>query len=111
MRLADGLSDEGELFRGRALRVPGGSSVLAAHPCIVPNATDNTAARRGTRKACPQRTEARCPPERERHRASAGNSPRRYSPAAFFSASTRSVRSQVKSGSSRPKWPYAAVWA
>ena len=34
-----------------------------------------------------------------------------YSPAALRSASTRSVRSQVKSGSSRPKWPYAAVWA
>ena len=30
-------------------------------------------------------------------------------PTAFCSASTRSVRSQVKSGSSRPKWPYAAV--
>ncbi len=29
---------------------------------------------------------------------------------AFCSSSTRSVRSQVKSGSSRPKWPYAAVW-
>ncbi len=34
-----------------------------------------------------------------------------YSPAAFRSASTRSVRSHVKSGISRPKWPYAAVWA
>lgn len=32
-------------------------------------------------------------------------------PAAARRASTRSVRSQVKSGSSRPKWPYAAVWA
>ena len=32
-------------------------------------------------------------------------------PAAARTASTRSVRSQVKSGSSRPKWPYAAVWA
>ncbi len=28
-----------------------------------------------------------------------------YSPAAFRSASTRSVFSQVNSGSSRPKWP------
>lgn len=36
---------------------------------------------------------------------------RTYRPAALRSASTRSVRSQVKSGSSRPKWPYAAVWA
>ncbi|GAA2517171.1 hypothetical protein GCM10010276_78110 [Streptomyces longisporus] len=34
-----------------------------------------------------------------------------YSPAALRSASTRSVFSQVNSGSSRPKWPYAAVWA
>ncbi|MGX1245960.1 hypothetical protein RKD46_007064 [Streptomyces pseudovenezuelae] len=34
---------------------------------------------------------------------------RTYRPAAFFSASTRSVFSQVNSGSSRPKWPYAAV--
>ena len=32
-------------------------------------------------------------------------------PAAALRASTRSVRSQVKSGSSRPKWPYAAVCA
>ena len=32
-------------------------------------------------------------------------------PAAARRASTRSVRSQVKSGSSRPKWPYAAVCA
>ena len=32
-------------------------------------------------------------------------------PAALRSASTRSVRSQVNSGSSRPKWPYAAVLA
>ncbi|MER8269650.1 hypothetical protein ABT007_36320, partial [Streptomyces griseus] len=29
----------------------------------------------------------------------------RYRPAAARRASTRSVRSQVKSGSSRPKWP------
>ena len=29
--------------------------------------------------------------------------------AACFSASARSVASQVNSGSSRPKWPYAAV--
>ena len=37
--------------------------------------------------------------------------PEAQTPAAFLSASTRSVRSQVKSGSSRPKWPYAAVCA
>ena len=37
-------------------------------------------------------------------------SQRTLSPAAF-SASARSVRSQVNSGSSRPKWPYAAVLA
>lgn len=36
--------------------------------------------------------------------------PAGQTPAAAFRASTRSVRSQVKSGSSRPKWPYAAVW-
>ena len=29
--------------------------------------------------------------------------------AACFNASARSVASQVNSGSSRPKWPYAAV--
>jgi hypothetical protein len=28
-----------------------------------------------------------------------------YRPAAAFSEAARSVRSQVKSGSSRPKWP------
>ena len=28
-----------------------------------------------------------------------------YKPAAAFRAAARSVRSQVKSGSSRPKWP------
>ena len=32
-------------------------------------------------------------------------------PAAAISASARSVRSHVNSGSSRPKWPYAAVLA
>ena len=32
------------------------------------------------------------------------------SPAAARSASTRSVRSHVKSWSARPKWPYAAVF-
>ena len=32
-------------------------------------------------------------------------------PAAERSASALSVRSQVKSWSSRPKWPYAAVFA
>jgi hypothetical protein len=31
-------------------------------------------------------------------------------PAAVRSTSALSVRSQVKSGSSRPKWPYAAVF-
>ena len=31
-------------------------------------------------------------------------------PAAAFSASALSVASQVNSGSSRPKWPYAAVF-
>ena len=31
-------------------------------------------------------------------------------PAASRKASALSVRSQVKSGSSRPKWPYAAVF-
>ena len=31
--------------------------------------------------------------------------------AASRRASARSVASQVKSSSSRPKWPYAAVWA
>ena len=31
-----------------------------------------------------------------------------YSPAAAFNAAALSVRSQVNSGSSRPKWPYAA---
>jgi hypothetical protein len=31
-------------------------------------------------------------------------------PAARRSCSTRSVRSQEKSGSVRPKWPNAAVW-
>lgn len=35
----------------------------------------------------------------------------RQYPTALRRASTRSVRSQVKSGSSRPKWPYAAVCA
>ena len=36
---------------------------------------------------------------------------RPQSPAAARRSSTRSVRSHVKSGSSRPKWPYTAVWA
>jgi hypothetical protein len=34
----------------------------------------------------------------------------RQRPAAERRTSTRSVRSQEKSGSSRPKWPNAAVW-
>ena len=34
-----------------------------------------------------------------------------YRPAAARSASALSVRSHVKSGSCRPKWPYAAVFA
>jgi hypothetical protein len=34
-----------------------------------------------------------------------------YFATAAFRASTRSVRSQVKSSPVRPKWPFAAVWA
>ena len=33
-----------------------------------------------------------------------------YFATAAFRASTRSVRSQVKSSPVRPKWPFAAVW-
>ncbi len=43
--------------------------------------------------------------------AAAPRTARDQAEAAAWSASTRSVRSQVKSGSSRPKWPYAAVRA
>jgi hypothetical protein len=41
----------------------------------------------------------------------APGSPGFYSPAAARSACALSVRSQVNSGSSRPKWPYAAVFS
>lgn len=62
-----------------------------------------------TRGGAPARTPRPGLPER---RPGLGVVPvRTYSPAALRSASTRSVRSHVKSGSSRPKWPYAAVWA
>ena len=46
-----------------------------------------------------------------RRRAPLGASPATASPAASRSASALSVRSHVKSWSSRPKWPYAAVFA
>jgi len=71
-------------------------------PWGAPNVLHPLVIGRGDRSGDPTRVDRRAGP---------GQRPRRQAPAAFFRASTRSVRSQVKSGSSRPKWPYAAVWA
>ncbi|MQY39107.1 Polyribonucleotide nucleotidyltransferase [Streptomyces sp. RB17] len=57
----------------------------------------------GRRPADPRHAEAR--PPVKGNRASASRMVGLYRPTAARRASTRSVRSQVKSGSSRPKWP------
>ncbi|GAA2765993.1 hypothetical protein GCM10010103_50340 [Streptomyces paradoxus] len=83
---------------------PPASSFSLLTLAFLPNATDKRRPRgrpRGHGKArLPEGSRA------SRHALEGGT----YIPAALRSASTRSVRSQVKSGSSRPKWPYAAVW-
>src|SRR5690606_38662742 len=65
LRPADVLADERELLRGRALRIPVRLSVLAAHPCIVPNVTDNAGALSNTPQG---RGELRAQPRRSRTR-------------------------------------------
>src|SRR5690606_26157704 len=102
-RRTDGLPDERELLRRCVPRIAVRPSVLAAHACILTKRHRQPGARRPPREG--SGGDARGPAPRRR-----GAGPWRtggpdYSPAALRSSSTRSVRSQVKSGSSRPKWP------
>ena len=120
--LGHGLPDQGELLTPPA----GGLAVLpvlAAHPVIPTRrlghrrpAARPPAVRARTGRAVRPRPSSRYRaagpgPRLPGRTGPAGRSRGGYRPAAARRASTRSVCSQVKSGRSRPKWPYAAVWA
>ena len=94
-----------ELGPGEALHVPRGVEHCPraddeAHVLLI-EAEGDAEHRRLDRARTPR-------PSRARLAQTAAAAPR---PAASRSCATRSVRSQVKSASGRPKWPYAAVFA
>ena len=77
----------------------------APHRAVTPVGGQGTKRRFGGRPHAQQQRRPRGPPLPDQHASRAS-----YSLAADFRAAALSVRSQVNSGSVRPKWPNAAVF-